>query len=103
MQLNQPTKGLQKAFIDENISLLKDPLLIDGLNNAVLVADKGGMVKIDRQNRVSQHIDTADAIINAYSQAQNYFEDFNEDKDVKLLDTMTQEQRNNYFKNLFGA
>ena len=103
LQLNQPTKGLQKAFIDENVSLLKDPLLIDGLNNAVLVADKGGMVKIDRQNRVSQHIDTADAIINAYSQAQNYFEDFNDSKDVKLLDTMTQEQRNNYFRNLFGA
>lgn len=103
LQLNQPTKGLQKAFIDGNVSLLKDPLLIDGLNNAVLVADKGGMVKIDRQNRVSQHIDTADAIINAYSQAQNYFEDFNDSKDVKLLDTMTQEQRNNYFRNLFGA
>lgn len=103
LQLNQPTKGLQKAFIDGNVSLLNDPLLVDGLNNAVLVADKGGMVKIDRQNRVSQHIDTADAIINAYSQAQNYFEGFNKDKDVKLLDTMTQEQRNNYFKNLFGA
>ena len=55
------------------------------------------MVKIDRQNRVSQHIDTADAVINAWSQAQNYFEDFNDGKDTKLLDTMTQEQRNNYF------
>lgn len=103
LQLNQPTKGLQKAFIDGNVSLRKDPLLIDGLNNAVLVADKGGMVKIDRQNRVSQHIDTADAIINAYSQAQNYFEDFNDSKDTKLLDTMSQEQRNQWFKNLFGA
>lgn len=61
------------------------------------------MIKIDRQNRVSQHIDTADAVINAWSQAQNYYEDFNDGKDVKLLDTMNQEQRNNYFKNLFGA
>lgn len=103
LQLNQPTKGLQKAYIDGIITQIKDPLLIDGLNNAVMVTDKGGMVKIDRQNRVSQHIDTADAIINAWSQAQNYYEDFNDGKDTKLLDTMDQEQRNNYFKNLFGV
>lgn len=103
LQLNQPTKGLQKAYIDGIVTQIKDPLLIDGLTNAVMVTDKGGMVKIDRQNRVSQHIDTADAVINAWSQAQNYYEDFNDGKSVKLLDTMTQEQRNNYFKNLFGA
>lgn len=103
MQLNQPTKGLQKAYIDGIVTQIKDPLLIDGLNNAVMVTDRGGMVKIDRQNRVSQHIDTADAVINAWSQAQNYFEDFNDGQDTKLLDTMNQEQRNNYFKNLFGV
>ena len=102
-QLNQPTKGLQKAFIDGDVTLEKDPLLIDGLNNAVLVSDKGGMVKIDRQNRVSQHIDTADAIVNAFSQAQNHFENFNDGQDTKLLDTMSQKQRNSYFKSLFGA
>ena len=32
-----------------------------------------------------------------------YFEDFNDSKDTKLLDTMSQEQRNQWFKNLFGA
>lgn len=103
LHLNQPTKGLQKAYIDGIVTQIKDPLLIDGLTNAVTVTDGGGMIKIDRQNRVSQHIDTADAVINAWSQAQNYYEDFNDGKDVKLLDTMNQEQRNNYFKNLFGA
>lgn len=103
LQLNQPTKGLQKAYIDGVVTQIKDPLLIDGLNNAVMVTDRGGMVKIDRQNRVSQHIDTADAVINAWSQAQNYYEDFNDGKDTKLLDNMDQKQRNNYFKNLFGV
>lgn len=103
LQLNQPTKGLQKAYMDGIITQRNDPLLIDGLTNAVMVTDKGGMVKIDRQNRVSQHIDTADAVINAWSQAQNYYEDFNDGQDTKLLDTMTQKQRNNYFKSLFGA
>ncbi len=103
LQLNQPTKGLQKAYIDGIVTQIKDPLLIDGLNNAVMVTDKGGMVKIDRQNRVSQHIDTADAIINAWSQAQNYYEDFNDGQDTKLLDNMDQKRRNNYFKNLFGV
>lgn len=103
LQLNEPTKGLQKAYIDGIVTQIKDPLLIDGLNNAVMVTDHGGMVKIDRQNRVSQHIDTADAVINAWSQAQNYFENFNDGQDAKLLDTMSQEQRNNYFKNMFGV
>ena len=90
-------------YIDGIVTQIKDPLLIDGLNNAIMVTDKGGMVKIDRQNRVSQHIDTADAVINAWSQAQNYYEDFNDGKDTKLLDNMDQKQRNNYFKNLFGV
>lgn len=103
LQLNEPTKGLQKAYIDGVVTMLKDPLLIDGLNNAVLVSDKGGMVKIDRQNRVSQHIDTVDALINAFSQAQNYFEDFNDKPNEKLLDTMNAKQRANYFKGLFGV
>lgn len=102
-QLNEPTKNLQKAFIDGNVTILKDPLLIDGLNNAVLRTDAGGMVKIDRNNNVSEHIDTADATINAFMQAQNHFNDFNDDADAMPMDKMNAEQRKNYFKGLFGV
>lgn len=100
-ELNEPTKNLQKAFIDENVSILDDPLLIDGLNNAVVKQDKGGMVKIDRVNRTSDHIDTADAIINAFDQAQNHFEDFKE-ADENPINSMNSEQKKDYFAHMFG-
>jgi phage terminase large subunit-like protein len=102
-QLNEPTKNLQKAFIDGNVSILHDPLLIDGLNNAVLRTDQGGMVKIDRNNRTSEHIDTADAVINAFMEAQNHFNDYNDSGNDKPLDKLTSDQRKNYFKALFGV
>lgn len=101
-QLNEPTKNLQRAFIDSKVTILKDPLLIDGLNNAVLKQDNGGMVKIDRRNRVSEHIDTADAVINAFFRAQNHFENFSDDE-VKPLDKMDSDARKQYIRNLFGA
>ncbi|WP_338230587.1 terminase TerL endonuclease subunit [Lactiplantibacillus paraxiangfangensis] len=100
--LSTPTKDFQNNFINGSINILNDPLLIDGLNNAILKEDNGGAIKIDRQNRTNDHIDTTDALINAHSEAQNYFEDFHQDGNNPLND-MNKEQRRNFFKVMFGA
>ncbi|WP_432365573.1 terminase TerL endonuclease subunit [Lacticaseibacillus paracasei] len=101
-KLNGSTKDFQNLFINGNISMLNDPLLIDGLNNAVLVEDRGGSVKIDRQNRTSDHIDTTDALINAHDQARFYFENYHDEGYNPLNDLDTQGKRD-FFKAMFGG
>jgi phage terminase large subunit-like protein len=100
--LSTPTKDFQNLFINGNISIPNDPLLIDGFNNAILVEDKGGAIKIDRQNRTSDHIDTADAIINAHSQAQDFFQNYH-DEHYNPMNDMDRQGKKNFFKALFGG
>lgn len=100
--LSVPTKDFQNLFVNGNVTIPDDPLLVDGFNNAVVVEDKGGAVKIDRQNRTSDHIDTADAIINAHYLAQDYFENFHGD-DYNPMSDMTSDEKRNYFKAMFGG
>lgn len=99
--LSTVTKDLQEMFINKRMTIHNDPLLIDGLNNAILVTDRGGGIKIDRQNRTSQHIDTADALINAHWRAQYHFEDY-EEQEQNPLNLMNTEQKKDYFKHLFS-
>lgn len=102
-ELNEPTKNLRKLFIDSNASIINDPILIDGLNNSVIKQDKAGMIKVDRNDRTSDHIDSTDAIINAFYQAQNYYSDFN-DTGGGYFDTLeTKEEKADYFRSLFGG
>lgn len=100
--LSNPTKDFQNNFINGNIKILNDPLLIDGLNNAVLKEDNGGAIKIDRMNRTNDHIDTTDALINAHSQAQNYFENFH-DEDYNFMNNLSREQRKKTWATIFGS
>lgn len=100
--LSNPTKDFQNKFVNGSIQILNDPLLIDGLNNAILKEDAGGAVKIDRQNRTSTHIDTSDALINAHSQAQDYFENYHEDG-YNPLNDMDKKERRSFFKAMFGV
>ncbi|KRM95966.1 Phage terminase-like protein, large subunit [Liquorilactobacillus aquaticus DSM 21051] len=99
--LSNSTKDFQNSFINGNIKILNDPLLIDGLNNAVLKEDKGGAVKIDRVNRTNDHIDTTDALINGHSQAQNYFENFH-DESYNFMNDLSREQRKKTWATIFG-
>lgn len=99
--LSNPTKDLQAQFVNGNAAILNDPLLIDGFTNAVLIEDRGGAVKIDRLNRTSDHIDTSDALINAHTGAQFYFEDFKDD-DYNPFNDLNREERKDYFKRMFG-
>lgn len=99
--LSNPTKDLQAQFINGNAAILNDPLLIDGFINAVLIEDRGGAVKIDRLNRTSDHIDTSDALINAHTGAQFYFEDF-KDADYNPFSDLNRDEKKDYFKRMFG-
>ncbi|WP_367366698.1 terminase large subunit [Leuconostoc pseudomesenteroides] len=99
--LSNPTKDLQAQFINGNATILNDPLLIDGFTNAVLIEDRGGAVKIDRLNRTSDHIDTSDALINAHTGAQFYFEDF-KDADYNPFNDLNRDEKKDYFKRMFG-
>ncbi|GEK28511.1 terminase TerL endonuclease subunit [Furfurilactobacillus siliginis] len=100
--LSNPTKDFQNRFINGEVKIKNDPLLIDGLNNAFLKEDKGGAIKIDRQNRTSDHIDSTDALINAHSQAQYYFEDYH-DEGYNPLNDMDKSERRDFFKSMFGG
>lgn len=99
--LSNPTKDLQAQFINGNAAILNDPLLIDGFTNAILIEDRGGAVKIDRLNRTSDHIDTSDALINAHTGAQFYFEDF-KDADYNPFNDLNRDEKKDYFKRMFG-
>ncbi|AHF19647.1 Phage terminase-like protein, large subunit [Leuconostoc mesenteroides KFRI-MG] len=99
--LSNPTKDLQAQFINGNAAILNDPLLIDGFTNAVLIEDRGGAVKIDRLNRTSDHIDTSDALVNAHTGAQFYFEDFKGD-DYNPFNDLSRDEKKDYFKRMFG-
>ncbi|MGV0167612.1 terminase TerL endonuclease subunit [Furfurilactobacillus sp. WILCCON 0119] len=100
--LSEPTKDFQVRFINGDVKVLNDPLLIDGLNNAIIKEDKGGAIKIDRQNRTSDHIDTSDALINAHSQAKFFFEDYH-DENYNPLNDLNKAERKQYFKSMFGG
>ncbi|OIL60332.1 hypothetical protein ATX25_09790 [Oenococcus oeni] len=99
--LSNPTKDLQSQFINGSVTILDDPMLIDGLNNSMLVEDRGGAVKVDRLNRTSEHIDTTDAIINAHYSCQYYFENF-KDENYNPINVMDSEGKRDYFKGMFG-
>ncbi|QKX09109.1 terminase TerL endonuclease subunit [Lactiplantibacillus plantarum] len=100
--LSNTTKDFQNRFIDGNIRLLDDPILIDGLNNAILIEDRGGAIKIDRQNWVSEHIDTVDALINAHLQAMDHFQGYQGDN-YSPLNGMGDEESLDFFRVMFGS
>ena len=101
-QLSDSTKFFQTRFINGDVKIINDPLLIDGLNNAVLVEDRGGAIKIDRQNRTSTHIDTADALINAAYNIREYFEDYH-DENYNPLNDMSSDSKNKFWDAVFGG
>lgn len=101
-QLSDSTKFFQTRFINGDVKIIDDPLLIDGLNNSVLVEDRGGAIKIDRQNRTSTHIDTADALINAAYNIREYFEDYH-DENYNPLNDMSSDNKNKFWDAVFGG
>ncbi|WP_057770928.1 terminase large subunit [Lactobacillus selangorensis] len=73
-ELNDPTKFMQKLFIEGNITRLDDPIMAKALQNAVLVSDTIG-IQVDKK-RATLKIDVVDALIDGFYQGMYHFEDF---------------------------
>jgi phage terminase large subunit-like protein len=90
-ELKEPTKFLQKVFVEGTIERPDDAIMEKALINAEIVEDKIG-IQVDKA-KATFKIDVVDAIIDALYQGMYHFEDFadvnNPDKQV---DRMTEEQ-----------
>lgn len=73
-ELKDPTKFLQKAFVEGAITRPDDPVMEKALINAQIIEDKIG-IQVDKA-AATLKIDVVDAIIDALYQAMFHFEDF---------------------------
>ena len=73
-ELKDPTKFLQKIFVEGSVTRVDDKLMEKALINAQLYDDKVG-IQVDKA-KATLKIDVVDAIIDAMYQAMYHFEDF---------------------------
>lgn len=97
-ELKDPTKFLQKLFVEGNCSRLNDKIMEKALINAEIYEDKIG-IQVDKA-KATLKIDVVDAIIDALYQGMYHFEDFGIANDKsKQVDRMTEEQVKAWFEN----
>lgn len=97
-ELKDPTKFLQKLFVEGNCSRLNDKIMEKALINAEIYEDKIG-IQVDKA-KATLKIDVVDAIIDALYQGMYHFEDFGIANDKsKQVDRMTAEQVKAWFEN----
>lgn len=90
-ELKDPTKFLQRIFVEGSISRLDDPTMEKALLNAVLREDSVG-IQVDK-TKATLKIDVVDAIIDAMYQAMYHFKEYGIVNDKsQQVDRMTQEQ-----------
>lgn len=90
-ELKDPTKFLQKIFVEGTISRLDDKIMEKALLNAVLREDSVG-IQVDKR-KATLKIDVVDAIIDALYQGMNHFEDYGMANDRSWqVEHMTPEQ-----------
>ncbi|MRH31784.1 terminase large subunit [Limosilactobacillus reuteri] len=90
-ELKDPTKFLQKIFVEGNCSRLDDKIMEKALINAEIYEDKIG-IQVDKA-KATLKIDVVDAIIDALYQGMYHFEDFGIANDKsRQADLMTAEQ-----------
>lgn len=73
-ELKDPTKFLQKIFVEGSVTRFDDKIMEKALINAQLYEDKVG-IQVDKA-KATLKIDVVDAIIDAMYQAMYHFEDF---------------------------
>lgn len=73
-ELKDPTKFLQKIFVEGSVTRFDDKIMEKALINAKLYEDKVG-IQVDKA-KATLKIDVVDAIIDAMYQAMYHFEDF---------------------------
>lgn len=96
-ELKDPTKFLQKIFVEGNCSRLDDKIMEKALINAEIYEDKIG-IQVDKA-KATLKIDVVDAIIDALYQGMYHFEDFGIANDKsKQADRMTAEQVKAWFE-----
>lgn len=97
-ELKDPTKFLQKIFVEGSVTRLDDAIMEKALINAQIIEDKVG-IQVDKA-KATLKIDVVDAIIDALYQAMFHFEDFGIANDKsKQVERMTQEQVKAWFNN----
>ncbi len=97
-ELKDPTKFLQKIFVEGNITRLDDKIMEKALINAEIIEDKIG-IQVDKA-KATLKIDVVDAIIDALYQGMYHFEDFGIANDKSgQVDRMTAEQVKAWFEN----
>lgn len=96
-ELKDPTKFLQKLFVEGNCSRVNDKIMEKALINAEIYEDKIG-IQVDKA-KATLKIDVVDAIIDALYQGMYHFEDFGIANDKsKQVDRMTAEQVKAWFE-----
>ena len=96
-ELKDPTKFLQKVFVEGNCSRLDDKIMEKALINAEIYEDKIG-IQVDKA-KATLKIDVVDAIIDALYQGMYHFEDFGIANDKsQQVDRMTAEQVKKWFE-----
>jgi phage terminase large subunit-like protein len=96
-ELKDPTKFLQKLFVEGNVSRQDDKIMEKALINAEIYEDKIG-IQVDKA-KATLKIDVVDAIIDALYQGMYHFEDFGIANDKsQQVDRMTAEQVKKWFE-----
>ncbi|WP_262316420.1 terminase large subunit [Lacticaseibacillus parakribbianus] len=96
-ELKDPTKFLQKCFVEGTIDRPDDPIMAKALINAQLYEDKIG-IQVDKA-AATYKIDVVDAGIDSMYQAMYDFEGYSMVNDKsKQVDRMTQEQVAEWFR-----
>lgn len=91
-ELKDPTKFLQKAFVESSITRLNDKIMEKALLNAQIYEDKIG-IQVDKA-KATLKIDVVDAIIDALYQGMIHFEDYSDVNDPeKQIERMTPQQK----------
>ena len=73
-ELKEPTKFLQKLYVEGNVETLDDPILKKSLLNAVIIEDKVG-IQVSKVS-ASYKIDVVDAIIDALYEGMYCYESY---------------------------
>lgn len=96
LELKDPTKFLQRLFVEGNIEIPNDPILEKALVNAEIYSDKVG-IQVSKPAGTYK-IDVVDAIIDALYQAMYHFEDFGYANDKsKQVERMTAKDMKEWF------
>lgn len=95
-ELKDPTKFLQKIFVEGSVTRFDDKIMEKALINAQLYEDKVG-IQVDKA-KATLKIDVVDAIIDAMYQAMYHFEDFGIANDKSnQVDLMTEQDVLDWF------